>query len=74
MSNNYSPAAQTVCAVCDFIWSAAMIGGCAYLVFWRDVSGWWFLLAMLLASCWSCKSFGSPEQIRANAERDKESS
>lgn len=29
-------------------YNAAIIGGCAYLVFWRGHSGWWFLLAMLL--------------------------
>ena len=25
-----------------------LIGGCAYLVFWRGASPWWFLLAVTL--------------------------
>jgi hypothetical protein len=29
-------------------WDFFLIGGCAYLVFWRGQSGWWFLLAMIL--------------------------
>ncbi len=33
-----------------FLWGIFNIGGCAYLVFWRGNSGWWFLLAILLAS------------------------
>lgn len=24
---------------------AFIIGGCAYLLFWRDAGAWWFLLA-----------------------------
>jgi hypothetical protein len=29
------------------IWTLTIIGGCTYLVFWKDASGWWYLLAML---------------------------
>ena len=25
-----------------------VICGCAYIVFWKDHSGWWFLMAFLL--------------------------
>jgi hypothetical protein len=25
-----------------------IIGGCTYLVFWMNASGWWYLLAILL--------------------------
>lgn len=31
------------------VWESVVIGGCAYLVFWRDASAWWFLLAVLLS-------------------------
>lgn len=29
-------------------YDAFIIGGCAYLVFWKEHSGWWFLLAVVL--------------------------
>lgn len=32
------------------IWDGRIIGGCAYLVFWRGESGCWFLLAVVLSS------------------------
>ena len=32
------------------LWDGGILGGCAYLVFWRGASGWWFLLAMLFVS------------------------
>lgn len=31
-----------------FAWVAAVLGVTTYLVFWKDASGWWFLLALLL--------------------------
>lgn len=30
------------------LWNATVIGVCTYLVFWKDYSGWWFLLAFIL--------------------------
>jgi hypothetical protein len=30
-------------------WYGGLIGGCAYIVFWLNHSGWWFLLAIILA-------------------------
>lgn len=30
------------------LWCMFVIGGCTYLVFWMDVSGWWYALAILL--------------------------
>lgn len=30
-------------------WMLLMICGCTYVVFWRDASGWWYVLAILLA-------------------------
>lgn len=32
----------------DVAWGAFLFGGCAYLVFWRGNSGWWFVLALIL--------------------------
>jgi hypothetical protein len=31
------------------LYGVAVIFGCAYVVFWRGFSGWWFVLAILLA-------------------------
>ena len=36
--------------ILDFIWSVGVIGGCAYIVFWKGHSGWWFILAIALVS------------------------
>jgi hypothetical protein len=30
--------------------NVAVLATCTYVVFWRDASGWWFLLALLLCS------------------------
>lgn len=32
-------------------WEALVIGGCAYLVFWRGANSEWFWLAVLLSFC-----------------------
>lgn len=31
------------------LWEGFILGGCAYIVFWKGFSGWWFLLAVLLS-------------------------
>jgi hypothetical protein len=47
---------KTVCHLCDLIWSMTMIVGCVWLVFFKSISGWWFVLAVMLAGCWkSCE-------------------
>jgi hypothetical protein len=33
------------------LWVALTLGGCGYAVFVRGHSGWWFVLAVILASC-----------------------
>lgn len=33
-----------------FIWFIVVYGTCTYLVFWKDASGWWYLLAIVIAS------------------------
>ena len=38
-------------------YDAFIISGCAYLVFWKGHSGWWFLLAVVLL-----KSVKNPEE------------
>lgn len=48
-------AAAIYCTVLD----ALILGGCAYVVFWRGASGWWFVLAILLSA-----SVGVPEGVR----------
>jgi hypothetical protein len=42
--------AATIYVLCAYLWAAACIGVCTYLVFWRDHSGWWYLLATFLGS------------------------
>ena len=39
---------------CCFVWAMTMVLGCAYLVFWKNHSGWWFVLAVFLAGGMSC--------------------
>ena len=31
-------------------WESLTIGGCAYLIFFKGYSGWWFILAILLST------------------------
>ena len=31
------------------VWDVGIMVGCAYIVFWKDQSGWWFLLAIFIA-------------------------
>jgi hypothetical protein len=33
----------------DLIWSSLIFGGCAYIVFWKGASAWWFVLAGIVA-------------------------
>lgn len=38
------------------VYNAALIAATGYLVFWRDQSGWWFLLTIaLMANSRECK-------------------
>lgn len=32
------------------LWEGFVFGGCAYLVFWRDASAWWFVLAVFMSA------------------------
>lgn len=31
-------------------WTAIVMAVCTYLVFWMDQSGWWYVLALIIAS------------------------
>jgi hypothetical protein len=67
----WSPVPLAICELCAFAWTVIVFAGAAYAVFWLDRSGWWFLLAMLLANGWNCKVCQSPEQIRARKQGKK---
>ena len=41
--------AATAYVICSYLWGALVIGMTTYLVFWEGHSGWWYLLAMILA-------------------------
>jgi hypothetical protein len=43
-------------------YDAFLIGGCAYLVFWRGNSAWWFVLAVALLK--SVESDGEDKEER----------
>lgn len=45
-----SDIAAAVYVATRFAWCVLVFGTCTYLVFWRDHSGWWFLLALLLCN------------------------
>ena len=34
--------------VLSFLWAVVIIVGCTYLVFWKGVSAWWYVLALAL--------------------------
>ncbi len=47
---------RNICSVIPISWQLLMICGCAYVVFWKDRSGWWFALALLLATAIRCRA------------------
>lgn len=59
-----------ICIFCDWLFCVFLLGGAGYAVFWLDRSGWWFVAAVFVAGCWSCKSYRSPEQIKASADAE----
>jgi hypothetical protein len=66
--NKWSPFTLGICLVCDAVWCLTILAACAYIVFWRGESGWWFVLALFICTCWSCKPYRSPQQIEADKE------
>lgn len=54
--------------ICVTTWNVFIIGGCAYLVFWKEHSAWLFLLAIILMS--SCyKTPPKRAGLKMNYER-----
>lgn len=41
---------QIILTAILFGWCAFIMGGCAYVVFWRGESGWWFVFAFFIIS------------------------
>lgn len=41
---------NTVGIILEFLWGVFVIGGCSYLVFFQGASGWWFVLAVIIAN------------------------
>jgi hypothetical protein len=68
--SDWSPSALKICFVCDTIWLLSLISGSAYIVFWLGNSGWWFLLTLLLLTCFNCKKYRSPSQLEADLKSD----
>ena len=33
------------------LWDCGLLAGCAYVVFCRGHSGWWFVLAIIMSGC-----------------------
>lgn len=66
--SEWSPVTLTVCMVCDLVFALVVMAACTYVVFWLDQSGWWYLLALFIAGGWSCKSYRSPDQIKADTK------
>ena len=40
--------AELAYVILKFVWASVVLGTCTYLVFWKEASGWWYLLAILL--------------------------
>jgi hypothetical protein len=40
----------TAYVVCSYLWATLVLGICTYLVFWKDHSGWWYVLAIFLCA------------------------
>lgn len=53
---------QNTCQICALIWSIITLGTCTYVVFGLGYSGWWFLLAIFIASCWNCDFDSFPQK------------
>ncbi len=59
------------------VWCLSILGGCAYVVFWRQASGWWFIAAVFIASlCFSPAKWHAlfdkslATQILSDAQKD----
>jgi hypothetical protein len=64
--NEWSPTALSACLLCGLVFTLTIMGGCTYVVFWLNQSGAWYILALIIAGGWSCKSYRSPAQIASD--------
>ena len=51
------------------IWNIIILGTTTYLVFWKNASGWWFLLAYILLRFPDNKLFFECEQRNKSEQR-----
>lgn len=58
--------AGAVCEFCAMIYVLVILAGCTYLVFWKDQSGWLYLLAILLMGLWSCRMWSGEKKDADN--------
>lgn len=49
MDKGHKELAATAYTILSWAWCILVFGTCTYLVFWKDHSGWWYLLALILA-------------------------
>lgn len=70
MKKEYCKLCLGICILLSFIWGIICLGVTTYLVFWKDFSGAWYILGILLA-CESCSSYRSPEQIEASKKEEE---
>ena len=63
--------------VCTVLWDFAVFGATTYLVFWREQSGWWFILAVLLTAQITlfkvlAKRYGVPYELETDDRKTME--
>lgn len=70
MNNKYCKLCLGICILLSFVRGIICLGVTTYLVFWKDFSGAWYILGILLT--WGdCNPYRSPEQIEAS-KKDEE--
>jgi membrane protein YdbS with pleckstrin-like domain len=47
---------RNICSVIMIAWALLIVCGCAYVVFWRGESGWWWVLAIVLMGAVRCRA------------------
>lgn len=58
-------------AFLEFLFGIFVVGGCAYFVFEKGASGWWFLLAVVLLCCeFSTERITVEEEEQIHIEMD----
>lgn len=47
---------RNICSLITMGWALLVMLGTAYIVFWRDHSGWWWVLAVVLMTAVRCRA------------------